>query len=125
MDENECSNRIIGAAIEVHRVLGPGLLESAYRQALQHELRAQGLRVECEVRVSIGYKGLELPDAFRVDMLVEDLVIAELNAVERVSPLHHAQLLTYLRCCNKRLGLLLNFHEPMLKRGIARVANQL
>jgi len=125
MDENELSSRIIGAAIEVHRILGPGLLESAYRAALTYELRVLGLQVEVEVPMAIKYKGLEIPAAFRLDLVVEQLVVLELKAVEKVMPLHEAQLLTYLRCCEKRLGLLLNFNETTLKRGVTRVVNKL
>jgi GxxExxY protein len=125
LDENDVSHLIIGAAIEVHRVLGPGLLESAYRLALAHELRLRGHKVDTEVLVAVRYKDLEIPGAFRIDLLVEGLVVVELKAVEKLMPMHEAQLLTYLRCSNKRLGLLLNFHESMLKRGVTRVVNQL
>jgi GxxExxY protein len=125
MDENECSGQIVGAAIEVHRVLGPGMLESAYRIALSHELRSQGLGVESEVLIGIRYKDLEIPGAFRIDLMVERMVIVELKVVEKLMPTHEAQLLTYLRCCNKRLGLLLNFQGPVLKAGIKRVVNHL
>ena len=85
MDENECSNRILGAAIEVHRVLGPGLMESAYRRALTHELRAGGMQVESEVVVGIRYKNAEIPGAIRLDLLVENVVIVELKSVEKLA----------------------------------------
>jgi GxxExxY protein len=124
MDLNECTGQVIGAAIEVHRVLGPGLLESAYRQALQYEIRLRGLKVVAESLVSIGYKEVEIPDAFRIDLLVENAVIVEIKAVEKILPVHRAQLLTYLRCANKKIGLLMNFHETTMKHGIVRVANQ-
>lgn len=125
MDENACSTHIIGAAIEVHRALGSGLLESAYRLALTHELALRGLRVCSERPIGISYKALSIPQAFRVDLLVEDLVIVELKATQKLLPIHAAQLLTYLRFSGHRLGLLLNFHEQVLKRGIVRVANGL
>ena len=124
MDEDGLSNRIIGAAIEVHRALGPGLLESAYRVALAHELRLLGHVVEAERVVGIRYKDLDVPTAFRLDLLIEDSVIVELKSVEKLLPAHSAQLLTYLRFCDKRLGLLLNFNEVTLKRGIVRIVNQ-
>lgn len=125
MDEDELSSRIIGAAIEVHRVLGPGLLESAYRTALTHELRPLGLNVEVEVPVAIRYKDLAIPAALRLDLMVDGTVVLELKSVEKIMPLHEAQLLTYLRCLDKRLGLLLNFNETMLKRGVRRIVNRL
>jgi GxxExxY protein len=84
VEENECSNRILGAAIEVHRVLGAGLLESAYRQALAHELRSAGLGVECEVLVGMTYKGLKIPDAFRIDLMVQGIVVVEIKAIEKL-----------------------------------------
>jgi GxxExxY protein len=121
--EHELSNRVIGAAIEVHRILGPGLLESAFRAALKHELGLRGLRVESECGVAVAYKELEVPAAFRLDLLVEGKLIVELKAVEALRSAHKAQLLTYLRFCKVRLGLLFNFNEAMLKRGIVRVVN--
>ena len=125
MDENDCSRRIIGAAIEVHRALGPGMLESVYQHALSHELRLQGMCVDTEVQASVRYKDLQIPGAFRLDLLVEGLVIVELKSVDTLLPTHEAQLLTYLRCCNLKLGLLLNSNEPLLKRGIVRIVNGL
>ena len=125
MDENECSNLIIGAAIEVHRHLGPGLLEGAYELALWHEPGCRGLRSSRQLKLPATYKGVELPDSYRIDLLVEDLVIIEVKAVEKLVPLHEVQLLTYLRFANKRLGLLLNFHAPVLRDGVRRVVNNL
>jgi GxxExxY protein len=125
VDENQCSRLIIGAAIEVHRHLGPGLLESAYERALAHELGLRGLGVESQVRIPMSYKGVELGDSFRIDLLVERLVIVEVKTVDQLIPLHEAQLLTYLRCSSLRLGLLLNFHSPVMRAAIKRVVNRL
>ncbi len=125
MDENECSKLVIGAAIEVHRHLGPGMLESAYEAALWHELGSQGLRVSRQVKLSASYKGVELPESYRVDLLVEDLLIVEVKAIEKIAPIHEVQLLTYLRFANKHLGLLLNFNAAVMRSGIRRVVNNL
>jgi len=125
MDENALSNRVIGAAIEVHRILGPGLLESVYELALERELVLQGMEVQRQRPVSLEYKGIALGDAFRLDILVNDLLLPEIKAVEQVLPLHEAQLLTYLRLTGKRLGLLINFNTRSLKDGIKRVVNGL
>ncbi|HMM54534.1 MAG TPA: GxxExxY protein [Candidatus Desulfobacillus sp.] len=125
MDENALSHRVIGAAIEVHRVLGPGLLESVYERALERELVLQGLEVRRQHPVSLEYKGIALGDALRLDMLVNDLLLLEIKAVEKLLPLHEAQLLTYLRLTGRRLGLLVNFNTITLKDGIKRVVNGL
>jgi len=125
MDENALSNRVIGAAIEVHRVLGPGLLESVYELALERELALQGMTVQRQRPVSLEYKGVSLGDGFRLDILVNDLLLIEIKTVEQVLPLHEAQLLTYLRLTGKRLGLLINFNTRILKDGIKRVVNGL
>jgi len=125
MDENECSNSIIGAAIEVHRHLGPGLLEGAYELAPWHELGLRGLRSTRQLRLPATYKGIELPESYRIDLLVEDLVIIEVKVVEKLVPIHEVQLLTYLRFANKRLGLLLNFHAAVMRDGVKRVVNNL
>jgi GxxExxY protein len=125
MDENALSNRVIGAAIEVHRILGPGLLESAYELALERELALQGMEVQRQRPVSLEYKGIALGDAFRLDILVNELLLLEIKAVEQVLPLHEAQLLTYLRLTGRRLGLLINFNTKTLKDGIKRVVNGL
>jgi GxxExxY protein len=123
MQDNEVSQAVIGAAIEVHRALGPGLLESAYEAALAHQLRLDGLRVIRQPQLAVTYKGVELPDAYRVDLLVEDLVVVEVKAVERIEAIHTAQLLTYLRFAEKHLGLLVNFNTRILHRGVHRVIN--
>ena len=125
MDENALSREIIGAAIEVHRRLGPGLLESVYQQCLVRELRLRNIPCLTEVPLRVEYRGLEFDVAYRVDLLVADKIVVELKAVEKVLDVHEAQLLSYLRLQDKRLGLLINFHVRMLKDGIKRVVNEL
>ncbi len=119
---DEASNRIIGAAIEVHRHLGPGLLESIYERALVHELRLRGMSVRQQVAVSVMYKDLAL-DGQRLDLLVDPGVIVEIKAVERLAPIHQAQLISYLKTTGMRLGLLINFNHRLLKDGIKRIVN--
>lgn len=123
--EDKLSNQIIGAAIEVHKQLGPGLLESAYEECLAYELSLRQLCVERQKPVAIAYKELQLECGFRVDLLVEDLVVVELKAVQQIVPVHEAQLLTYLKLTGCKLGLLLNFNVPLLRQGIKRMALQL
>ena len=123
MEEQELSGDVIGASIEVHRVLGPGLLESAYELALERELVLRGHSVERQKAVPLEYKGVTLGDGFRLDLLVDDRLLLEIKAVEVLLPIHEAQLLTYLRLSNKRFGLLINFNEKFLKGGIRRVMN--
>jgi GxxExxY protein len=125
LDENACSHLIVGAAIEVHRELGPGLLESAYEQALAHELGLRGLRFERQLKLPVSYKGVDLSDCYRIDLLVEQLVVVEIKAVEALGAIHEVQLLTYLRFSEKRLGMLLNFNVRSMKYGIKRVVNKL
>jgi GxxExxY protein len=120
---NRLSNMVIGCAIEVHKVLGPGLLESAYQQCLAWEFRQQGLSVKEQVSVPIRYKALEVSNAYRLDMLIEEELIVELKAVDKIEPVHIAQMLTYLKVNGLRLGLLLNFNVEVLKKGIRRVVN--
>ncbi|HRE90284.1 MAG TPA: GxxExxY protein [Myxococcota bacterium] len=117
----ELSEKIIGAAIEVHRSLGPGLLESAYRTCLVHELRLRGLNVSTEVPVALEYKGLQLQVGYRLDVLVEDLIVVELKTVRSLERVHQAQLLSYLRLARKPVGLLINFHVPVLRDGLKRI----
>ena len=117
------SNRIIGAAIEVHRILGPGLLEAVYEEALCHELKLHGLAVERQLLVPIEYKGLVLRAPLRLDVQVEKLVLIEVKAVERLEQVHEAQLLSYLRLTDTWLGLLINFNVAVLKNGVRRVVN--
>lgn len=123
MENNELTREIIGAAIEVHKALGPGLLEKAYQKALSFELRLRGFKVKEEVEVPVKYKGIEIDASFRADIIVEDRIIVELKATEKENPLYSKQLLTYLHFTNKELGLLINFNRPRLSDGIERVIN--
>jgi GxxExxY protein len=125
MENNTLSGEVIGAAIEVHRLLGPGLLESAYELALERELSLRGLCVERQKAIPLEYKGMTLGDGFRIDLLVQGQVIVEVKAVDSIQPIHEAQLLTYLRLTDKRLGLLINFNEKTIKEGVKRVVNRL
>jgi len=119
------TERVIGAAIEVHRHLGPGLLESAYEECLCRELSLAGIQHAQQVALPVTYKGIDLDCAYRLDILVERRVLLELKCVERLLPIHEAQLLTYLKLADLRLGLLINFNVPILKQGIKRLANGL
>ena len=120
----QLTSQIINAAIEVHRQLGPGLLESVYLRCLQIELEDRGLKVQTELELPVTYKGQIIHDlGFRMDMLVEDRVVVELKSVQRIEPVHKKQLLSYLRLSGKEVGLLINFNEVLLKDGILRVAN--
>ena len=114
------TEQIIGAAIEVHRELGPGLLETAYEQCLCHELTLRGISFRCQVELPVLYKGLKLDCGYRLDLMAEDRIVVELKSVERILPVHEAQLLTYLRLTGKKVGLLINFNAPALRRGILR-----
>ena len=117
---NRLTAMIIGAAIEVHRYLGPGLLESAYELCLLYELERLGLRVERQKGLPLVYKEIGLEIGYRIDLLVEGLIVVEIKAVENVLPVHEAQMLTYLKLSGCPLGLLLNFNVPLLKDGIRR-----
>ena len=119
---NAFSGQIIAAAIEVHRHLGPGLLESLYEQALMHEMGLRDMQFQSQVPITIEYKGLKMTGQ-RLDLLVEDGIIVELKSVEFVHPAHKAQLLSYLKSTGHRLGLLINFNTPLLKDGVTRIAN--
>jgi GxxExxY protein len=121
--ENEISRKIIGAAIEVHKMLGPGLLESAYEECLCCEMQLRGIKFERQVPLSLNYKGVDLDCGYRLDLLVEDKVIVELKSVEALEPIHEAQLLTYLKLRNAWLGLIINFNVIMLKDGVRRQVN--
>ncbi|HKH98290.1 MAG TPA: GxxExxY protein [Candidatus Sulfotelmatobacter sp.] len=121
---DEISHRIIGAAIEVHRHLGPGLLESAYQSCLAFELKQLGLKVEEQKTLPVVYKQVKLDCGYRLDMVVEDEIIVEIKAIEKLLPIHEAQLLSYLRLAKKRVGLLMNFHVPVLKNGLKRIVNE-
>jgi GxxExxY protein len=120
---NAITEQIIGAAMEVHRALGPGLLESAYEACLVFELRERGLRVEQQKPLPITYKAVKLDCGYRLDLVVADCVIVEIKAVEKLNSVHDAQLLSYLKLANSRVGLLLNVHCTMLKHGIRRLVN--
>jgi len=120
---NELSSKIIGAAIEVHKALGPGLLESAYEECLCIELDSRSLAFQRQTNLPIEYKGHCIDCAYRIDLLIEDAIIVELKAVTNIEPIHKAQLITYLKLLNKELGLLINFNVPVLKDGIIRLAN--
>ena len=125
MTENEISERIIGAAIEVHRFFGPGLVEQVYEEALCHEFSLRGIAFARQKLVPIAYKNVKLGVPLKLDLLVEQKVIVDLKAKEEVTPLDRAKLLSYLRLCDLRLGLVINFHEVVLKNGISRVVNKL
>lgn len=123
MIEEELTSRIIKCAVEVHRGLGPGLLESAYRECLFYELKLNGLSVVREQPMPVIYKEIRLDHGYRLDLLVENKIVLELKTVECLTDVHFAQVLTYLRLGNYPLGLLLNFHVAILKHGIKRVIN--
>ncbi len=115
------SDKVIGAAIEVHRHLGPGLLESAYEECLCHELTLREMAFNRQVPLPLEYKGIHLDCGYRMDVLVESTLVIEIKAVERLMPIHEAQLLSYLKLGGIKTGLLLNFHVPVLKHGIKRL----
>ena len=117
---NEITEQIIGASIEVHRMLGPGLLESAYEQCLSRELSLRKLEFDNQVELPVEYKGVTLDVGYRIDLLVMDQVVVEIKAVNKVLAVHEAQLMTYMKLSGKSLGLLLNFNVPVLKDGITR-----
>ncbi len=120
MKKNEVSGAVVDAAMRVHTALGPGLLESAYTACLKYELVRRGLKVASEVALPVVYDGVKLEAGYRLDLLVEDLVIVELKAVEALAPVHHAQVLSYLKLSGKPVALLINFHVLHLKDGIKR-----
>lgn len=121
--ENKLTEKIIGAAIEVHRTLGPGLLESAYQECLLFELKSRGLKVEKEKSLPIIYKDIKLDHGYRIDLLVENKIVLELKTVEALTDVHTAQILTYLKLGNYPIGLLINFHTKLLKNGLKRYIN--
>jgi GxxExxY protein len=122
---NEISGQIVDAAMKVHSALGPGLLESAYENCLLYELHRRGLRAIAQVDLPILYEGIRIDAGYRIDLLVEDAVILELKVVEKILPVHKAQVISYLKLSGKQLGLLINFHVEHLKDGISRFANNL
>ncbi len=115
---SELSNRVIGCAIEVHKALGPGLLESAYQQCLCHELRLNGINFQIEKPLPIDYKGCHLDCGYRIDILVEDEIIIELKSVEQLNKVHDAQILSYMKLANIKQGFLINFNATLLKNGL-------
>ena len=119
----DLSGAIVAASIEVHEVLGAGLLEGMYEAALFHELRLRGISVQKQLEVPVFYKGVSLTQALRLDLLVENTIVVELKSVEVVLPVHKAQLLSYLRLTKRQLGLLINFNTPQLKNGVHRMVN--
>ena len=121
---NDLASRIIGAAIEVHRELGPGLLENAYLPCLDYQLRDEGLRTQCQLPLPLVYRTLRMDCVYRADLVVEDCLLVEVKAVETTAPVHEQQVYTYLRLGDYRLGLLLNFGGATLKEGIRRIVNR-
>jgi len=119
----EISHTVITAAMRVHSQLGPGLLESAYTACLQHELKKAGLRADAQVGLPVVYDGVKLDLGYRIDLLVEDLVIVELKSVDAIAPVHQAQIISYLKLSGRSLGLLINFNVAHLKDGIKRFVN--
>ncbi|MBR5841751.1 MAG: GxxExxY protein [Bacteroidaceae bacterium] len=120
---NDLSYKVIGCAMEVYKTLGPGLLEAAYEKALIHELTLAGIPVQSQVEVAMSYKGVNIGEGLRLDLLVDNQLIVELKSVEKLKPVHHKQLLTYLKLMDKRLGLLINFNVTDIMHGINRVVN--
>ena len=120
MNKNEISGAVVDAAMKIHSALGPGLLESAYAACLKHELISRGLRVAAEVPLPVVYGGVKLDVGYRLDLVVEDVVVVELKAVESLAPIHEAQIISYLKLGRKPIGLLINFHTLHLKDGIKR-----
>ncbi|MGD9227583.1 MAG: GxxExxY protein [Desulfobacterales bacterium] len=125
LKENKIAKLVVDAAYHVHTKLGPGLLESVYEVVLAHEIEKRGLAIKRQVSIPIQFDGLFFDEGFRADMVVEDSVILELKSIETVAPVHKKQLLTYLRLADKKLGLLLNFGAPLIKKGIFRIVNNL
>ena len=125
MDINELSSIIIGAAIEVHKALGPGLLESAYEECLSHEFSFRNFSFERQKSLPLIYKGKKLDCGYRLDLVVENAIILELKSCEKIEPIHKAQLLTYLKLSGLHLGLILNFNTTVMRDGIVRIVNEL
>ncbi len=117
------ATQLVDSALKVHQALGPGLLESAYRACLAHELSSRGIAVREEVPIPVIYEGIKLEIGYRADLVLDDRIIVEPKAVEKLLPIHEAQLITYLRLANLRLGFLINFHTPLLKQGLKRIVN--
>ena len=120
---NQLTNEIIGSAIEVHRNLGPGLLESTYEECMAFELMDRDLKIKRQHEIPVVYKGKQLEQNYRIDLLVNNQVIVELKSIKKIEPIHDAQLLTYLKLADKKYGLLLNFNVPVMRQGIKRLLN--
>ncbi len=125
MTENEIATKIIGVCINIHKSLGPGLLESVYEDVVAYELKEMGFDVKQQLPIPLAYKNIKFKAGFRLDLLVDDKVIIELKSVSNLLPVHYAQTLTYLKLSNKKLGLLINFNVKFLKNGVHRIANNL
>lgn len=126
MTENELSYKIIGAALEVHKTIGVGLLENAYEMVLTYELKNMGLKVENQILLPLKYKNeIIIDNAYRIDLIVEDKVIIEVKSVVEIHPVFYSQILTYLKLTGLKLGLLINFNTPLIKDGIHRIVNKL
>ena len=125
LTENDISYKVIGAAIELHKALGPGLLESVYENSLAFDLREIGLNVNQQVPMPLVYKGVKMDNGYRIDLIVENKLIVEIKSVETLAPVHFSQTLTYLKLSEKKLGLLINFNVSVLKEGIHRIVNKL
>ncbi len=123
MTENEISYKIIGAAIELHKTVGPGLLESAYENTLAYDLREKGLKVDQQFPLPFVYKDVKMEVGYRIDLLIENKVIVEIKSIQALAPVHFAQTLTYLRLADKKLGLLINFNTDLLKNAVHRIVN--
>ncbi len=123
MTENDITGIIVDCSVKIHKTLGPGLFESVYEEVLAHELKKKVLNIERQVGIPVEYDGLKMDLGFRADILVENLVLVELKSVETVLPIHKKQLLTYLKLSGKKVGLLINFNEDLIKNGITRIAN--
>ena len=123
MTENEIAKLIVDASIQIHKELGPGLLETIYEVLLKHELESRDLKVDRQIPIPINYKGIKFQQGFKADLIVEDKVIIELKSVETISKAHKKQVLTYLKLTDKKLGFLLNFGEALMKDGITRLIN--
>lgn len=125
MNENELSYRVIGVALELHKSLGPGLLESVYENALAYDLIESGLEIKTQVAMPFIYKEIKMETGYRLDILVENKLIIEVKSIETLAPVHYAQVLTYLKLSGVKLGLLINFNTKVLKEGIHRIVNNL
>ena len=125
MDENYLATKVLDFSFEIHKNLGPGLLESVYEEILFYKIRNAGLNVTRQQGIPVNYEGIKIDIGFRADLIVENKIIIEIKSVEAIAPVHHKQLLTYLRLSGLKLGLLLNFNEALLKNGIHRIVNNL